>query len=1091
MKNVVRVLLLIGIAGIVVQMASAATISVEPSYRRVSPGDEFTVNITVDPEGTEMYAADYTLHFDTLVLQAISQTKGPFLGDNTLIVSNELNNVQGIIDYGESRKLPETTGVTNPGVLATLEFEVRYPGMSELRFEEVTLSDSDGSKVDDVNTTNGTAETTDSQPAQPFLVYGYVFYHNGSSCDDPFVTITNLNTSAVWSAERDESAHYYRLTLSAPAHVAAGEVLQFNATSPDGRRSNTTSCEISADDVANGGLFNVNLTLAAHDIKVSTDYAGAVNGVTITRDGTDVVGADENLTRGETYKIRYTIVNDGNENETVNITVKAENATWSEVIDTHTWTIKVGESKTATGDPWDTTGLAPGAYTITVNASIPEDIDWSNNERTRVVRLAVPAPPGGPNITSWDPFETEIADDAGATRTFTITINQTVDVTWLINGTIMQTNTSVPADTPCRYTNTSALAGYWNVSVSATNANGTARLTWWWTVTDTTPPTVVATTPLAGELNVSVTTAITATFNEPIDASKLNNATVRLENSTDTIAGMVTYDSVTRTVAFDPAHDLEYNETHTATITTAVQDLAGNNLSSVFTWNFTTSAPPSTRVSIADVTAAPNESITVPLMIEHVTALGSGTIDISYDPAVVHVTGVTNGTGNALKVQAWNVDNATGIVHIVAWDATAPHSGNVIFANVTYKAVGNETDVSPLSITVRNLEYYGNYSPIPHFVSNGSFTIQDATEPTYIWIAKPEAGTTGEAATVSIFVTDNVAVTNYSITVDGGEYTMTKNGDYYNYTIAVPLDRVADIHYNCTFKDAEGNANSTETVTLQVTDNDPPEISGVTGNTSTTTGEDVPITAQFRDNIGVTDARLFYKPVDGYWQSAAIANNTPYNVPVASDKIGEIFYYLSIDDAESNGPVNSSTFTITVTDNDKPTMVLTLSRDTILNDNGRLRPPGTNHTRLNVTAIDNLPEGIASVTVNLSALSLFESQPLERIAGTDVWTVSVNAPYETGVNLTNELIVNVTDTAGNANTSAISVTVLRRGDVMRDNVITSGDVLYIAKYLVGKEPAPDLLVADIVPAEGDGRLTSGDALYIAKHLTYPETIPAP
>jgi len=31
-----------------------------------------------------------------------------------------------------------------------------------------------------------------------------------------------------------------------------------------------------------------------------------------------------------------------------------------------------------------------------------------------------------------------------------------------------------------------------------------------------------------------------------------------------------------------------------------------------------------------------------------------------------------------------------------------------------------------------------------------------------------------------------------------------------------------------------------------------------------------------------------------------------------------------------------------------------------------------------------------------------------------------------------------------------------------------------------------MLVADIVPAEGDGRITSGDALYIAKYLAGKE-----
>ena len=262
----VAVILSLCILGLVVPITLATTVRVEPAYQLVTLGDEFTVNITVDPEGTEIYAADYALHFNNLVLQAVSQTKGPFLGGDTLIISNQLNNAQGIIDYGESRKSPETTGVTNPGVLTTVKFEVRCSGMSELRFDAVTLSDPTASKVDDVNTTNGTVETTNSQPAQPFLVYGYVFYHNGGPCDNPLVTITNLNTSEEWSAETTESANYYQLTLTSPYNVTAGEVVQLNATSPDSLQSNTTSREVSAEDITNGGLFNVNLTLESADL---------------------------------------------------------------------------------------------------------------------------------------------------------------------------------------------------------------------------------------------------------------------------------------------------------------------------------------------------------------------------------------------------------------------------------------------------------------------------------------------------------------------------------------------------------------------------------------------------------------------------------------------------------------------------------------------------------------------------------------------------------------------------------------------------------------------------------------------------------
>ena len=85
-----------------------------------------------------------------------------------------------------------------------------------------------------------------------------------------------------------------------------------------------------------------------------------------------------------------------------------------------------------------------------------------------------------PNITSFAP-ETPVNDETDATRTFNITIDQTADVTWLINGTIVQdTNNSI---TTASYTNTSAAIGVRNVSAVVESANGTDMQIWIWNVT--------------------------------------------------------------------------------------------------------------------------------------------------------------------------------------------------------------------------------------------------------------------------------------------------------------------------------------------------------------------------------------------------------------------------------------------------------------------------------------------------------------------------------------------------------------------------------------------------------------------------------
>ena len=232
---------------------AAPAISVEPSYQSVSQGDTFTVNIMVNSSGTEISGADYILSFNNIVLRALSQNKGPFLGGN--IVADEIDNPNGRVYYGEYRI--GSNGVTGNGTLATIEFEVRCSGASELRFDDVILGDPNGQEIQDVIINNATVEIAQSQPSTSFLISGYVSYENGNNCNDPAVNITNLNTRRGWTAGTD--ANYYQLTLESCADVIAGEILCFNVTSPDGS-SNITEHTVTQEEVGDGG-FEYNIML--------------------------------------------------------------------------------------------------------------------------------------------------------------------------------------------------------------------------------------------------------------------------------------------------------------------------------------------------------------------------------------------------------------------------------------------------------------------------------------------------------------------------------------------------------------------------------------------------------------------------------------------------------------------------------------------------------------------------------------------------------------------------------------------------------------------------------------------------------------
>ena len=117
------------------------------------------------------------------------------------------------------------------------------------------------------------------------------------------------------------------------------------------------------------------------------------------------------------------------------------------------------------------------------------------------VTVEAPAPPG---IVSYAPFSAAISDTEGATRTFNITVNQTVNVSWQINGTEVQYN-NTGGVTEASYTNTSAAIGTWNVSAVVSNPNGTVMQTWIWTV-EAPSPCFIATaaygTPLHEDIDI-------------------------------------------------------------------------------------------------------------------------------------------------------------------------------------------------------------------------------------------------------------------------------------------------------------------------------------------------------------------------------------------------------------------------------------------------------------------------------------------------------------------------------------------------------------------------------------------------------------
>ncbi len=102
----------------------------------------------------------------------------------------------------------------------------------------------------------------------------------------------------------------------------------------------------------------------------------------------------------------------------------------------------------------------------------------------------------------------------------------------------------------------------------------------------TTGPDVSSTTPVNEAINVSRDTSVTATFDDDMIASTIDDASFTLSN-TGSVSGSVSFDAVTNIATLDPDSDLTLMTTYTATLGVDITNLDGDALEE-YSWSFTT-----------------------------------------------------------------------------------------------------------------------------------------------------------------------------------------------------------------------------------------------------------------------------------------------------------------------------------------------------------------------------------------------------------------------------------------------------------------------------------------------------------------------
>jgi adhesin/invasin len=453
-------------------------------------------------------------------------------------------------------------------------------------------------------------------------------------------------------------------------------------------------------------------------------------------------------------------------------------------------------------------------------------------------------------------------------------------------------------------------------------------------------------------------------------------------------------------------------------------------------------AAAATTVSIQDVTVLPGGSATIPIMITDVTDVGVAAIEFSFNPSVVHVTAVTDSQFDVCDPTINNVSGEFEIAGVQFWSSGL--NGNVRLANVTLKAVGAAGQSSPLNLTINELKTVGPPSQnIPADVDDGTFTITGVAAP-YLVTYTISNHTITPPQTTEIDVEFSESV-NYRIAIEKDSATIydwtgtAKNPSarIWDGTYEINGTQVPDGDYSVNVTGLNTTTglsvmNNTEIITVtsaplldttppttEVTR--PPDITPIPSGTELPwTNKDVVISFRHTDNGGGTgvDYTNYSKISEtGPWTTVnattAIGPDTgnvsditdeTFNVTVSDEGITKIYYY-SVDKNETPNVEDTKNLTVRI---DKINPVVT---DPNANP-GSIPADGTTTSQLNVTVTDNI--GVASVTVNLSALGGSATQVMTNILGTNIYRATTTAAVGTAPD-TYLVNVNATDGAGNYN----------------------------------------------------------------------------
>jgi hypothetical protein len=168
-SKIIRITLGVILYCIFGNIAQSATVEVQPLSLTVNQSQTFSLDIKIS-DVTDLYAYQFEIGYDPLILQATSITEGSFLsgGGTTNFTAGDIDNTAGTISLTANTLQGLISGVSGPGILATIGFGPSGIGSSTVSLSNVLLLDSG---LNEISASTGNGNVTVSSVPIPATVW--------------------------------------------------------------------------------------------------------------------------------------------------------------------------------------------------------------------------------------------------------------------------------------------------------------------------------------------------------------------------------------------------------------------------------------------------------------------------------------------------------------------------------------------------------------------------------------------------------------------------------------------------------------------------------------------------------------------------------------------------------------------------------------------------------------------------------------------------------------------------------------------------------------------------------------------------------